>query len=121
MGPQIIQGQDKILAVRLNSGSTGDAFDFTGATEIDVMFQNTDGTCLHKKLSTSGVTILSAAGGKFQVTLLAVETALLLVSADPTDPTQLSGLEVHVTLASKVSILNLANVVTIIPRLFPNC
>jgi hypothetical protein len=118
--PVIIQGEDKTLAIRLTSGTTGDPYDLSTVTDIEARFANADGTCQHYDLSTGGVQILSALGGRFQVNLPASGTGLLALS-DPNADVPYQGIEVHVSGGGLVSIINLPGTVDVKSRLFPNC
>jgi len=121
MPSQIIQGADKALAVRLSSESTGDPFDLSSATEIEARFLNADGSCQHYDLSTGGVTILSAGAGKFQVNLPASGTSLLAPTDNTQDPLLYQGVEIHVEIAGKETIINLPSTIDVQPPLFPGC
>lgn len=115
--PTIVTGEDKNVDVRLTNSISGDPFDLTSATEIDAIFLKNDGTCLHKKLSLSEIVILSALGGKFQIILTAADTEDLALSPD----NGYSNIEIRITIASKITIVLLKNVIKVVPKLFPNC
>jgi hypothetical protein len=73
---RIYHGEDKTITVDL-----GHHYNMTGATEIQAIFQKTDGTFLTKKLTDSptAITVVDALEGKFTVALTDTETKLLLV------------------------------------------
>ena len=114
--PTVIMGEDKTLDVKLTSDTTGDPLDLTGASEIEAILLNADATYLEKKLTTSGIVLVSGPGGHFQILLAASESALL--QASPTG--SYSDIEVHLTIASKLSIGILSGSVNIIPRRYPS-
>lgn len=115
--PIIILGEDKNVIVELTNTKTAKPIDLTAATEIEAILINADDTCLHKKLSTFGITLISGPFGKFQINLSAAETALLALS--PEDG--YSSIRVEFTIGGKKTIANLTDVVQVINRLFPNC
>ena len=117
--PVIVQGEDKVLDIvlrkQLPNGSLGDPVDLTAATEIEAILLNTDGTFLEKKLTTSGITLISGPGGHFQISISAAQSALLAASVSPA----YSDIEVHFVIASKTTISIITNAVNIIPRRYP--
>ena len=56
-----------------------DPLDLTGCTEIVVNLPKADGTTLQLKLTGGKVSVVTALLGKFNVTISAVDSALLLV------------------------------------------
>ena len=113
--PVIIQGQDKVLQVVLKSQQSGNPVDITSASEIEAIFLNTDGTYTEKKLSTGGISVISGPGGNFQIALSPSDTQAMAVSTGGA----FSDIEIHVTIASKVSIVILTGAVNILARRFP--
>ena len=113
--PLIVQGEDKDLAIKLTDKVAKQPFDISAATEIVAIFLNTDNTFLEKKLSTSGIALINGALGQLKVILSAAETAALALSVNGA----YSDIELHVTIAGKVTILNLLNCVNIIARRYP--
>jgi hypothetical protein len=106
-------GGDKILTFTLTSQTTGYPIDITAATEIVAAFLNQTGvvpSALEKKLSTSGVTILSGPGGVCQTTISEAETASLA--------TGIQGVIFKVTLAGITTPVNLQNAINVQPLLF---
>lgn len=76
---RIIQGGIKTFAVRLRSQSTRDPLDLTGVTEIEVCFQNSDGSELMLSKTDDEISVEGDPKiGKIQVELTAEQTALLL-------------------------------------------
>ncbi len=115
----LYQGEDKNIVVRLSDQATGDSFDLTGATEIQVVFpvtvsQTYPNGCLHKALTDGSVTILNAGGGKLNVRLSAAESILLVTGNQ-------IGIEVRVTIAGFLTVVQIPNALSILPSLFPNC
>ena len=117
--PTIIIGEDKTLSVQLVD-DTGQPIDLSTATEIDAMFMNADGTCVHKKLSTAGVVLTSGPFGKFNVLLSGADTAALQLSPAAPNP-GLSGFEIHYRVNGLTTFVLLRNSLSIIPRMFPAC
>lgn len=81
MAKEVIQGEDKTLTIKLRD-SDGDPIDLTpyvGGLPDDIVFciKRADETSLELKLSTTGVTVLSAVLGRIQVVISDTETALL--------------------------------------------
>ncbi len=81
MAVEVIQGEDKKLVIKLRD-SAGDPFDLTpyvGGAPDDIVFcvKKSDDSKLELKLSTSGVTVLSAVLGKIQVDISDTDTAAL--------------------------------------------
>lgn len=74
---RIVKGSYRVLIVRLEL-TNGDPYDLSTATQITARFQRQDNTILQKNLS-SGVSILSAGGGKIQINLTEIDTASLMV------------------------------------------
>lgn len=74
--PAIIKGEDKNLVLKFTD-ENGDLLDLTTITEINAKFAKSDGSILERKLSLTEVSVLSALGGKIQVTLTDANTALL--------------------------------------------
>jgi hypothetical protein len=115
----VYQGEDRNLNFRLADQNTGDSFDLTGATEIDVVFPTVTNItypngCLHKKLSLSQVTIINAGGGKFSVALTATDTNAILVS-------DAVAVEIRVTIAGFLTVVQIPEAFSLQPSLFPNC
>jgi len=73
----LIQGEDRILKIKINNAETGDPFDLTGITEITAEFKKTDNSTLTKLFTTGGVTIVEHLLGKIEIELGDAETALL--------------------------------------------
>jgi hypothetical protein len=113
--PKIIKGEDKVITIQLSDPKTKDFIDITSATEIIVLFLNQDDTVLQKKLSLSQVVLLSGVAGKFQVILPLADT--LLMKATPTDGQ--SDVEVRLTIAGKLTIVELPDSIVVTPKLFP--
>lgn len=113
--PQIYQGEDKILTVRLVSAQTKLPFDISLATEIIAAFMNADQTTLEVKKSTGGITILNGPGGAMQITLTSVQTALLAVASG--DGYQ--SFQLQITIGGKITIVQLPNSIQVIAPLFP--
>ena len=115
--PVVIQGEDKTLGIRLKSSTSGDPYDLTAATEIEAVFLKTDNTCLHKKLTTGGIVLVSGPGGYFQVLLTDTETPLLALSP----VAGYSSIEIRVTIGGKVNYVQLVDSMQVVASLFPNC
>jgi hypothetical protein len=113
--PTVIMGSDKSLDIKLVSELSGDPFDMTAATEIMAILLNADGSFLERKMTTSGIVLVSGPGGHFQIVLTAANTTLL--QASPVDC--LSNIEIHIVIAGLTTIVLLKNSVKIIPRLYP--
>lgn len=75
----IFKGEDYALNLVIKTQS-GKLYDLTGSTEINARFKK-EGTSdlLEKKLSLSGVTIVSAIGGEIQVNLTDTDTGSMLI------------------------------------------
>lgn len=77
----IIQGGKSTLLLRLkqySNGIEGDPVDFTGITDIQTCFQNTDGTELMLSLLGGAILILgSPLLGKLSIALTSAQTSLL--------------------------------------------
>ncbi len=114
--PTVIMGEDKTLTVRLTDAATQNYVDLTAATEIVAFFLNADSTYLQKKLTTSGIVLVSAVGGLFNILLTAAETELLALSPAG----GFSNIEIHYTIGGKVTIVQLKSVIQVIASLFPN-
>ena len=114
--PEIVAGEDKVLTIQLEDKKTKEFIDLTGASEIIALLKNADDTTLQKKLTDSGINILSSLAGKFQVLLSATETGLLALS--PTGG--YSDLEIRFTIAGKLTIVKLPNTILVTQKLFPN-
>lgn len=74
--------QGDALTMRLKAAGSwlgADPLDLTGATEIVVKLPKADGTILELKLTAAQVSVVSGPLGKFDVTISAVNSALLLV------------------------------------------
>ena len=81
---KIVQGEDRVLKLRLRSPTCEDEtepFDLTGNTEIEVRFKKQDGTTLSKLKTTGGVVVTNLILGKFDVVLSDAETALLKIGS----------------------------------------
>lgn len=115
--PVVVIGEDKVISVRLTDGATGLPFDVSAATEIDAVLEKADGTCIHKLFTTSGVVKANAVAGFIQIILSASDTALLKVS----DAGAYSNIEIRLTIASKLTIVLLKDVIQVVQKLFPNC
>jgi hypothetical protein len=113
--PNIIKGEDKVITIQLSDPKTKDFIDITSASEIVVLFLNQDETVLQKKLSLSQVVLLSGVAGKFQVILPLADTALM--KATPADGQ--SDVEVRLTFAGKLTIVELPDSIEVTPKLFP--
>lgn len=116
--PEIFRGEDLSLPVTLpNDQFSGDPVDLTSATEIEAVLVNADGASyVTKKLSLSGITLVRAAIGRFEINFLVADTSGLALSAAPGD----IGLRISWVIAGKTSIVNLNNFCTITERLFPS-
>lgn len=112
--PEIIQGEDETIDVRLTSAVTGDPFDITGATELEAKFLNFDGTIKSYKLSLSEIAVISGLGGHLRITISRASSLLLKPSAS----SGLSSFELYVTIAGKVTIVQFVNAVKIKAKLF---
>ena len=112
--PQIIQGEDKTLTVQLSDPDTKEFTNITGVSEITAIFLNTDGSFLQKKLSTSGIVLVNALAGKFQIVLSAAETALLALTPE----NSYSNIEVRFVIASKTTIVQLEDSIEVVAKLF---
>ena len=77
MAVTLIQGEDRILKIKILNSETGDPFDLTGATEIKAQFLKTDNTTLEKLFTGGGVTIVEHLLGKLEIELGDADTALL--------------------------------------------
>lgn len=113
--PIVVQGFDKILRVELKD-TKGEPVDLTGVTEITATFLKTDLTCFTVSMTGGGITLLSAAAGKFNITLLSADTALLAVS----EIGGYSNIQISYTISGITSALQLVGVVQIVASLF-NC
>lgn len=112
----VILGEDQPVSVTLVDSTTKLPFDLSSATEIIALFQNLDLSILQKKKSTGGIVLLSGPGGAFQILLTAAETALLA----PSPTNGYSDLEVKVTIAGKLTIIQLPQSLKVLPRIFPS-
>lgn len=112
--PKVVQGEDKVLTVQLKDPKTKVFTDITGVTEITAILLNTDGSFLQKKLSTSGIVVLNALAGKFQILLSTAETALLAL----TPVGSYSNIEVRFVIASKTTIVQLEDSIEVVAKLF---
>lgn len=113
--PTVIIDEDKVLDIRLTSQKTKDPFDLTSATEIEAIFINADNTYLIKKLTLAGIVLISGPGGHFQVILTSAETALLA----PSIVGGYSDIEIHITIAGKLTIVILSQSFLCIERRYP--
>lgn len=113
--PVITKGEDKVLTVQLKDKKSEEFTDLTGVSEIIALFKNQDNSILQKKLSTSGVALVNALAGKFQILLTSAETLALLVSPEG----EFSDIEIRYTLASKVAIVDLKGSIKVEANLFP--
>lgn len=114
--PVVIKGEAKGLEFRLFN-EYGDPFDLTNATEIEVLLKQQDSESpLIKKLSTQGVTINSATGGRFMANLTSDDTALL-------EESDAAFVEIHVTMTVSlvVTVLyaQIQNAMKVSPSFFP--
>jgi hypothetical protein len=110
--PLVYLGEDSTLSVRLVNKTTKDPFDLSVASEIEAILPNEDGTLLVKKLSTSGIVIISASGGHLQVVLSASETSLLAASING----GYSDIEIDLTISGKKKFVTIKNAVQILPK-----
>ena len=127
--PTVILGEDKVLNVQVNQITQDNCgndctqpLDISAATQIVAIFQNADLSFLYKKLSLSQIAITSGPFGRFSITLLAADTALLAPSPGPQPGCcggGYSAIEIHLTIAGQETIINLPNSVNIVPRQFP--
>jgi type VI protein secretion system component VasA len=109
---KVYTGSDKTLNFRLTDKVTKNPLDLTSATEIEVLFPVSDGGLpVSKKLTLSQVTITLAVAGKFSVALSAVDTARLEIGAA-------ISIEVKVTIATKVSIIQIDDALNVIKSMF---
>jgi hypothetical protein len=110
---KIYTGENKTLSFRLLSDvKNGTPFDLTAATEIQVSIPKSDGTAIVKKLSLSEVTMVNALDGKFSTALLPVDTAALEVGA-------VIAVEIKITIATVVTIVQISEALNVISSLFP--
>lgn len=113
--PTIYKGEDKNLDFKVLSELTGDPIDISGASEIVAIFPQSASTFLEKKLSTAGIVLISGPGGRFQVQISAAESANLLAS----ELGKYTDVEVHLTLAGKVSIIVFSQAISVLERRYP--
>ena len=113
--PIIYKGEDGTVSVRLVSKGSKDPFDVSVCSEIEAILPKEDGTFLVKKLSTNGVSILSAAGGHILVILDAADTTLLAASLNG----GYTDMEVDLTISGKKKFVNIKDAVQIIPKPYP--
>jgi len=73
---KITQGADAEFTVFITVEETKEPLDLTGILAAEARFRKSDDTALVKTLG-SGVTVVSAVGGKIKVTLAPADTALL--------------------------------------------
>lgn len=123
--PVIIQqGSDIPLVFRLQSRTTMDPIDISAASEIEAIFHNADGTCLHKTLTGGGIVVINGPIGKFQANITEAE-GLLLESTDQTDADtileSLQSVEVNTTILGKKQTINFPKSLNVVPRQFPDC
>lgn len=116
--PVIVRGEDKSLILRLISKTTEEPIDLTLADEIESIFLNEDGTCQHYNTTMGNLVVVSAAAGKCRVDLPASGTALL---APNNFDGSYQGMETHVVISGKTTIVNQPNSLDIQSRLFPDC
>ncbi len=121
--PTIVQGEDKVLSVRLTD-KFGVPLDPTLFSEMKAVFLNTDGSFLEKLFSLSQIVPVAPTYGVLKtygvsnILLLAADTALLAVS--PVGPPPgFSSMEFHYTLDGSTTIINLPNSLSIVVKQFP--
>ena len=112
--PQIQQGEDKTLTVRLTSGQTGLPYDLTNCTAITAAFLNADGSTLECTLANNAVQILSAPGGAISITLTAAQTALLAVASG----NGYQSFQLEFIISSLKTIVQLVNSIQVVAPLF---
>lgn len=105
---QIVQGEDKNLVIRIVDKDTQEPYDLTGAT-IEARLPGVSGV-LSKDLS-SGISVVSALGGKIQIALSEVDTAALKADS-------LQDFEIEVTKAGQTSIVQFLKALTVVKKLF---
>lgn len=106
----IIQGEDKSIAFTLNK--TSGAYDLTGTTELAVKFPKIGGGAVEKKLTTAGVTITSAAQGKFEVALSDADTLQLR-------PENEQSIEIVIDVGAARRVFQIASILNVARKLFP--
>lgn len=86
----IIQGEDRILSLRVKQ-SNGGSFDLTGVTEITARFKKTDATTLEIKLTDVGapIVVTDAVAGRYTISVTDAQSAVLLRKDSPVDFTVL--------------------------------
>lgn len=123
--PVIVQGEDKVLTIKLVSSSTGDPFDLTAASAITALLLNADSTVLELTL-TSGVTIVNPSAGKIQVYITAAQSLLLALNPVITNPPfppapgGYQNLELRITIGGEITIVQLPQSVSVVAKLFPS-
>lgn len=124
--PQIVIGEDKTLGVQLTDATTKSGFDLSGATEIVAILLNADNTYLQLKLSLSQIVVINNPVGLMQIIVTAAQSALLALSpilipgAGDVQPVYgYSNIELHITIASKVTIVQLPDSIQVVQTLFP--
>lgn len=113
--PRLVRGEDKVLNVRLNDNKTGNPFDISAATEIKAILLKETGYLI-KLLSTAGITITNGPGGRLAIMVPKAEGATLALSG----PGLLSDIEIHVTIAGKVTYALLDDVFEVVDPFFPD-
>jgi len=107
---EIIKGETKTPIVNFIKKS-GEVVDLTSVTEITVKFSNADGTALSKTKTGGGINITSATGGKFEINLLAAETALL-------ETVSYATMEIELTFPTLTNIVHIPKAYSVIEREF---
>lgn len=106
----IVIGEDKTIFIRLLL-CDGAPYDLTGVTAITVNMRKADGTVLSKTLLSGAVVLVgNALLGKIAVTYLAADTDLL-------NPGLLATVEVRLTQASLLTIIEIRNAINVVDSL----
>lgn len=110
--PLIIQGEDKVLVVRLTSQTTGLPFDISSASAIESSFLKSDKTYLKKTLANGGIVIVNGVGGVLQILLDPTDTGSLEVGYG--DGYQ--SITLSITIAGKKTLINFENAIQVAPQ-----
>jgi hypothetical protein len=106
----IIQGEDKTLALTINK--TSGPYDLTSATEIILKFPTQSGTPLEKKLSNASLSITNAALGKISVPLSDTNTNTLR-------PEENQGIELYIDVGASRRIFQIKEILNVYRAMFP--
>lgn len=105
----VIRGSDREITIRIETKKSQEPFDLTGVSEIEACFLKEDDTILSKKMTTGGVSVVSALAGKIKVILTETDTATLKVGES-------RSFEVLVTIGSVTSIVQFIEQLNVIKR-----